>query len=262
MTKWINTVRGALTLKTTTFASFRDQNDAFFRGFLLILVVSLIVGLPYLVIDTITGINGEFSDREMADVTAGIQQGLDQALPWMTGIPDEVLEEIMAQMREGLTMGMRVGQEITSLPTLLPRPLSAFLEAFGSWASRPFADSGFPLASAALGTWLGYGILVMLAAKLLGGVSNMARFFGTTSLFAVPHFLKLLSPIPIIGGILGFVALTWGVVIYVKATAVSHELTIERALLAVFLPMLLLGLLFLLVGLGMGGIIAFLIAVQ
>ena len=262
MAEWISTVRGALTLDTQTFTAVRDQRDAFFRGFLLILLISLIAGLPFLAINTAAGIRGEFSDREMADVTADIERGLRQALPFMQGIPEDVREEILAQVRQGFAMGMGVGKQIADLPTFLPKPISAFLEAFGAWASRPFADSGFPLAGAALGTWLGYGIWVMLAAKLLGGQSNMARFFGTTSLFALPHLLKLLAPIPYLGGVLGFVAFIWGAVIYVKATAISHELTAERALLAVLLPLLALIILLLLMGLGLGGIIAFFAIVQ
>jgi hypothetical protein len=33
------------------------------------------------------------------------------------------------------------------------------------------------------------------------------------------------------------IAFLWGIVIYVKATMVSHELTVGRAIVAVFLPM-------------------------
>jgi hypothetical protein len=78
----------------------------------------------------------------------------------------------------------------------------------------------------------------MLAARLLGGRGGLAGFFGTTALFAVPHVLNVFNMAPYVGGVLGFIAFAWGAAIYVKATAVSHELSIERALLAVLLPVL------------------------
>ena len=56
---------------------------------------------------------------------------------------------------------------------------------------------GFPLAAVALGTWLGYGIWVMLFAKLLGGRSTLAGFFSTTALYAVPHLLSFFAFIPV-----------------------------------------------------------------
>jgi hypothetical protein len=76
----------------------------------------------------------------------------------------------------------------------------------------------------------------MLVAKLLGGRATLARFFGTTALFAAPHVLNIFGPLPFVGALLGLLAFLWGVGIYVKATAVSHDLSGGRALLAVVLP--------------------------
>ncbi len=75
----------------------------------------------------------------------------------------------MEQMRAGMDMGLRIGERIGGLPTMMPAPISRLLTAVGGWFSRPFSGAAFPLAAATLGTWLGYGIWVMLVAKLLGG---------------------------------------------------------------------------------------------
>ncbi len=68
--------------------------------------------------------------------------------------------------------------------------------AIGHWLSRPFASSPLPLAAATLSTWLGYGMWVMLAAKLLGGRGTLHGFFGATAFFAVPHVLDIFAACP------------------------------------------------------------------
>ncbi len=145
------------------------------------------------------------------------------------------------QMAEGnAAMVGSLAAQIDRLPTALPRPLARAFIGLGHWLSRPFASSPVPLAAAALGTWLGYGIWVMLAAKLLGGRGTLHGFFGATAFFAVPHVLDIFAGVPVAGPILGTVALIWGIVIYAVATGVSHRLSAGRALVAVFAPVVLL----------------------
>jgi hypothetical protein len=138
----------------------------------------------------------------------------------------------------GTRMAMQIANAIHQLPTRLPRPVGPLLASAGRWLSLPWQNALFPLGSAVLATWLGYGIWVMLAAKLLGGQGSLARFFGATALYALPHVLGIFARIPYLGGVLGFIGFAWGLVIYVRATAVSHELSIERALLSVLMPAL------------------------
>jgi len=259
MSDWIRIARGALTLDTETFTAFRARGAVFFRGFLLIVALALIVGLPTLVIDTVHGLRGDTA-TEIADATAGFEQGLAQAIPFMQGIPSDVREQILAQVRQSFQLGAQIGSEIAQLPTILPRPLSAVLEAVGKWLSTPFGGAGFPLAAATLGAWLGYGIWVMLAARLLGGRAGLAEFFGVTSLFAVPHLLNIFDRAPFVGGVIGFIAFLWGAIIYVKATAVSQKLSIERAILAVLLPLLVAVVLLIVAIIGVAGIMGIIVA--
>jgi len=238
MAEWIRALWGALLFKTEAFARLRNRRDAFLQGLLVILVVSLLAGLPALVTDTVKGLRPATPADEMADARAGFDRFLQQMEPLMEGLPADQREMILEIMQQSFQMGTQIATQIVSLPTILPRPVGHVLEAVGSWASRPFGGATFPLAAATVGTWLGYGIWVMLAARLLGGRGGLTAFFGTTALFAVPHVLDILGRVPYVGGVLGFIAFAWGVGVYVKATAVSHELSIERAILAVLLPVL------------------------
>jgi hypothetical protein len=238
MAEWIRALWGALLFKTEAFTGLRNRRDAFLQGLLVILVVSLLVGLPILVTDTVKGLRPAAPADEVADARAGFERFLQGIEPYMQSMPVDQREAIRSVIQQSFQVGMEIGSQIVSLPTFLPRPVGRVLQAAGGWTSRPFGGATFPLAAATVGTWLGYGIWVMLAARLLGGRGGLAGFFGTTALFAVPHVLNVFNMAPYVGGVLGFIAFAWGAAIYVKATAVSHELSIERALLAVLLPVL------------------------
>ena len=174
----------------------------------------------------------------------------------MQNLPPDVRDQLLSQIRQGFQTGQAIAARIEALPTILPRPVGRGLEALGKWLSRPFGGAVFPLSVATLGTWLGYGIWVTLMAKLLGGRADLPGFFGTTSLFAGPHLLNILGPVPILGPLAGFIAFVWGIGIYVKATAVSHELSTERALLAVLLPILILAVILIVVVFGVATFVA------
>jgi hypothetical protein len=228
----LETLRGALTLDGDFFRSFHARHDVFLRGVVLVVVVALIASLPLFIMDLVNHL-GTASNPAGA-VTQQFQQAMQNIAPYLQSMPPEA----QAQINQGFEAGSEIATRIAALPTPIPRPVGAALQALGSWLSKPFGNAGFPLSVASLGTWLGYGLLVMLFARWLHGRGDMAGFFGTTSLYAVPHLLNFLSPVPLLGPLTGLIAFFWGAAIYVKATAVSHELTLERALLAVLLPVL------------------------
>jgi hypothetical protein len=207
------------------------------------LIVSLLAGLPSFITETIKS----WQDRpdaqaEVAEATAAIENMLDQADTFLQGIPAPMRQQFLDQFRENFRIGLDIGTRIAALPTLLPQSVSRVLEQVGKWGSRPFGGAGIPLAAATLGAWLGYGIWVMLFAKLLGGKATLTGFFGTTALFAVPHLLLILRWVPYLGGLLALIAFVWGLALYIKATAVSHEISLDRAFFTVaFLPIVLPG---------------------
>lgn len=239
MKAWLRDLWAAARLRSEVFAGLSARADAFLRGFLVIVAVALIAGLPALVGDLLGGMGAEEAADALA-VRSSVRQAAERVLPALEGLglsPVE-REEMLAQITQGLDLGLYIGAETAALPTPLPEPSGAIFRAAGGWLSRPFADSGFPLAAAALGTWLGYGVWVMLFARLLGGSSTLHGFFGATALFALPHLLGIFGRVPVLGALLTVVAFAWGIAIYVKATSVSHQLSTARALLAVAAPVL------------------------
>jgi hypothetical protein len=236
MKTWLNTLWNASLLRSEAFSGFRDRRDVFFQGFLIIVAIALLVGLPSFAADAIRAAQPRQAEAQFEEASAEIEKGLAQMEPFLGFLSAEQREQLV-QLPQMIKPWIAAGVEISNLPTVLPSPLGALLQAFGAWLSLPFANAGFPLAAVSLATWLGYGLLVMLLAKLLGGRGTLAGFFGTSALYAVPHVLSFFVWIPCLGPILSLVAFVWGILIYVKATVVSHELTVGRAVAAVLLPM-------------------------
>jgi hypothetical protein len=261
MSEWVRTVRGALLFDTAFYHEFSQRNDVFLRGVIIVLLVALVASIPAFVINFANGLRGSAATpAEPNEISAGFDQALRQLQPALQNLSPDVREMVVAQIRQGFVMAVDLGTRIQRLPTILPRPIGGGLRAIGAWLSVPFGGSFIPLAVATLGAWLGYGLWAMLAAKILGGRSDLAGFLGTTSLYAVPHLLNVFSVVPVLNTIVWLVAFAWGLAIFVKATAISHEMSLERAVLAVFLPVLFLAaaaivlllLLAALIGLAMG----------
>lgn len=240
MAGWMRGMVDVARFRTDAYRQLAQRRDAFWRGFLVIVAIALLAGLPSLV----TGLAQGAAATEPASETAAARQAFKQGMEGLTtalnqfDISDADRAQMLTRVEEGFDLALRISGEVADLPTALPKPVGRLLEQVGGWLSQPFADGRFPLAAAALGTWLGYGVWVMLAAKWLGGRGTLVSFFGTTAMFALPHVVDVLTWVPYVGSALAFGAAAWGLAIYVKATAVSHQISGGRALLAVVLPLL------------------------
>jgi len=260
MTELLNTVRGAAALDIGTFVRFRDREDAFRRGVTILVLVALVVGMVAYAVDLVGGLINPPFEREMAEIQGGIEQWLQFAPQYMD---PELLEGFKEYFLPNFEAGMEIARKITTLRTPLPKGVSLFFETLGDWVQRPLAM---------LGGFLGYGIWVMLAAKLLGGKGRLQEFLGTAALSAVPYLLLILERLPCLGSILGVVAWVWGAIIWVVATAVTHgwaapqtteEGVVERyevnwgkAILAVILPALAVAVLVIIGAAGLGSMLA------
>jgi hypothetical protein len=244
MKAWLGTLWSASLLRSEAFTGFRDRRDVFFQGFLIIIAVALLVGMPPFLGNVVKAVQPRMSEAQLEEATTQFERGLKQIEPLLGLVPTETRQQLTDVTRVIKTW-IAAGVEISNLSAVLPRPLGALLQAFGGWLSLPFVESGFPLSVVSLVTWLGYGLWVMLLAKLLGGRGTLAGFLGTSALYAAPHVLNFFAWVPCLGSVLGLIAFVWGIVIYVKATLVTHELTVGKALVAVFVPMLALVLLIL-----------------
>jgi hypothetical protein len=212
--------RGALFLDTQTFVAQREARDTFRKGVLLVVVVTLLAGSLSFIVSTVKGILPPRWDAEREKVENQISQVLEF-------LPFEMDAETERMIVGSIEAGLDIGFEIAQLPTPLPRPVKGFLQALGGWITAPLLR---------LGGWMGYAFWVLLVAKLLGGRATLSQMLGCTALYVVPQILTILQVIPCLGAILGFIAFIWGLVIYVKATAVANELSLGRALLAAILP--------------------------
>jgi hypothetical protein len=120
------------------------------------------------------------------------------------------------------------------MPQPLPGWLAAGLSSFGAWLSWPLNW---------LALWIIYGVLVMIANKALGATMTLQRFYAATGYASIPLVLTGLNPIPCLGPLLGLVGIIWSVVIYARANEDITGLPRPRAIVAVLLPAVLLGLL-------------------
>lgn len=212
--------RGALFLDTQTFVAQREARDTFRKGVLLVVVITLLAGSLSFVVSTVEGFLTPRWDARREKVE-------DQISRVFEFLPFEMDTKTERMITGSIEAGLDIGFEIAQLPTPLPRPLKAFLQALGGWITAPLLR---------LGGWMGYAFWVLLVAKLLGGRATLSQMLGCTALYVAPQILTILQVIPCLGPVLGFVAFVWGVVIYVKATAVANELSLGRALLSAILP--------------------------
>jgi len=256
MSAWLRTLWNGILLREPAFADLRDHRNAFWYGLAIIAAVALLIHLPTLVGGVSAALRAQPVAVEMDQAMSELEQAIQQLRPLFGGMSDEMAGELMAQFKDGLRLGFEIAGKVETLPTYLPKPADRTLQAIGRWVSQPFAGGGFPLANVSLGAWLGYGIWVMLFAKLLGGRGTLAGFFGATALYAVPHVLRVFAFAPAVGPALSVIAYLWGAAVYVKATAVGHQMSVERALLAVLLPALIALLLAIMVATALATVIA------
>jgi len=254
MNTWVNTLFQAATFKTTAFESVARRRDAFYFGFVTIVAIALIVALPSFIgqlVDSVVPTPPDAAQEAMRSV----EQVFSQISPFMRDMTPEARQAILDQIDQFIEFGAQVAQQIEAVPRVFPAPIDGIFKSIGSYLSKPFADTRLPLAGVTLGTWLGYGIWVMLFARLLGGRAGLVSFFGTTALYVVPFLLAFFSFVPIVGPLLSLTAFVWGIAIYVKATAVSQEMSYGRSIAAMFLPLLVAAIIGLLIAGSIGALI-------
>lgn len=229
MSQPLQNVRGALLLEDSAFERMRDAEDGFTRGLMTVVAISLLVGLILSLVSFVNAVR-----TTPAEEIAAFQQGMEQAFRQMQAAgafgDEEFWRIFMENFEAGVAMGGRIGEVVVET-TPAPQPVVDFFEALGAWVSYPFGW---------ISTWMLYGLLTLMFAKLLGGTATIRQMLATTSLVAVPHLLNVLSFIPFVGFLLSVIAFFWGLAIYVKGTAVANRFDLGRGLLAVAAPIIVL----------------------
>lgn len=227
MNEMITTFRGALMLDTKTFSDLKASPDVFRKGITILVVIGLIVGLVTALVGTAQGLLANPA-ADLAQARATAEQQMKQFMP----------PEASAMFLDNMSMGFRIAERIVrETKSPLPHPVRVVFQQIGVMVSYPFGW---------LSSLLLYGALVHIAARLLGGRGTIAQMLGLTALTVAPYILSavsvILNAIPYAGGcltfLIGLVEFFWGIVIYVKGTAVAHEMSGGRALMAVLLPII------------------------
>jgi hypothetical protein len=214
------------------YREWRERPNLFLRGIVLIVLVTLIAGLITFGVNLVNNI----SPVNMADVRDEIEQAFEMQYQWNPGFQDP---EIRAMMEETLDVIVPMVTDIAQIEAPLPRGITGFFQAVGVWLSR---------ALSAIGGWLLYGALVLIAVKLLGGSAKLPDFMGTVALYAIPGLLGILNPVFCVGNILVIIGALWSIAVYVKAVSVASDLDLGRSVLAVFAPAIAIVLLGILLG--------------
>jgi len=218
----------ALLFRHEAYARHVARADVLKRGLALLVLVTLLAGVVSFIINLVGDLRPMSIEAQRREAEQTIQEFAGQMdnMRQYFDLPPEFERQIIPHIRAGMEMGLR----IEALPTRLPRPVGGVLQDLGAFLSLPFGR---------LAGWMGYALWVLLVAKLLGGRATVSQMLGTSALYAVPHVLDVLGPVPCLGGMLGLVAIAWGIGIYVKAVAVANGFSVGRAIVATLVPALL-----------------------
>jgi hypothetical protein len=221
----------ALFLESQAFAAMRDNKSPIKRGLIILIILGLALALAGIIGTTLEWASGPSLDAIRETIWDKYQQS-----PWWQFIEAEpqalaMFEQIWDQIWQ--VMGFMIPSPASSLSGLILKPIGLII------------------------SWLIFGFLAHLFARMLGGSASLSQTLGATSLAAAPQLLVLLTALPfvVVAGI-G----TWTLLCRYMAIRVTHDLSWARSLWSVILPPILLGfltfLLAMLLGIGLAPLIA------
>jgi len=233
MSSLINTLWRSVILDDDAYRDWRERPNIFLRGIVLILLITLIAELiPFAV-----NLYNQVTVPDPQEIREQIRESMEMQYRFNPIYGDPKVREMAEESFDAMASMIT---EIMAIRAPLPRGVGGFLTALGGWLAR---------AVGAIGGWLFYGALVLVAVNLLGGGANLREFYGMVALYAIPGLLAMLQPVPCAGFLLALVGSIWSIVVYVKATQVVSGLDRVRATVAVLAPAVVLVLAGLLLGL-------------
>jgi len=222
MRNGLHTIRGILLLQDEAFAEFKASPHALERGLLIVLVVALLVGLVNSAVGLVSGLRQVPLEAERQQVKQEAIGGFERGIAY-ANLDPELVEMIKTYMETGIDIGF----DIAALPTPFVGPVGTILQMMGAALSTPFSY---------VSGWLLYTLLVLLAAKILGGTATLQKMLGCTALHFIPYTLNVVQSVPWLGRLAGAIAFVWGALIFIKATAAANNMTTVRGFLATILP--------------------------
>jgi hypothetical protein len=217
----LNTLWRTVILDDGALQDWSERPNVFLRGIVLIILVTLVAELIVFGVNLVT----QVQPVDLTVIPEEMNRWYETQSQWTPEMGPE-FRKFWEGMMDVMFPMMR---ELSEIEAPLPRGIVGFLNAVGGWLARSVA---------AIGGWLFYGALVLIAVRLLGGKAKLPVFLGTVAVYIVPGLLAILQPIPCLGLLLALVGTVWSIVVYMKATSVVTGLDTGRSIVAVVAPIL------------------------
>ena len=131
--------KGALTFDTPTFTALSESGDAFRKGFMVLLLVGLLVGLVNGGAQLAQTLSYGSATGEMQAVLGQVEQSMQQGFNIARQYGAEIDPQVEQMVGEYLTYGFKIAEDVAKVPTPLPWPWGSIFEFLGGMASVPFA---------------------------------------------------------------------------------------------------------------------------
>jgi hypothetical protein len=219
ITKPFGLLWDALFLQREAYARMRDDDNPFVEGLFVLVVLGVALGLVGIVGATLEWA----SSPNIAEIRDTVLTNLQQ-MPWW---------QFMQQSAEAEATWYQIWNGIWDvIQATAPSPAGSLLG----------------IVTVPLGlivTWLIYGLLAYLFARLLGGLGTLNQTLGATALAAAPQLLNLLTVLPFV---VMFSLGTWTLLCNYMALRTVHGLNWQRSVAAAILPSVVLVLLAVVIG--------------
>jgi hypothetical protein len=201
----------ALFLDSDAYAELRDDDNPFIEGLFLLVIIGVLTALLALIGQVLAWA----STPNLASIKEVVFQNL-QGMPWWSQTAGSA-PGFAEEFRRWYDLGWQVFPALSGAPNPAGAAVNIVLWPLGLLVS-----------------WLIYGVLAHLFARMLGGRGGLGQTLGTTALAFTPMLLRGLEFIPFL--VIGSVAGTWQLLLRYKAVRATHGLTWGRAFWATMLP--------------------------
>ncbi len=235
MKRILNWAWRGLFLDPDVYEEMRQDNNPFVEGLFLIVVVAVIVAVVGVIGTTMAWLSAPNPVALQETIIRGLEN-----MDWYRQMAEFGGAEAIEQFRQTFN---QIWQGVISV--VFPNPATAALNII-------------LLPLSIIISWLVYGVVAHLVARLLGGKASLSETLGTTAFAVTPQLfnLVLLFPNVVVGGVVS----TWTLLCRYTALKTAHQLSWGRALTATILPLIILGLIGFVLAAGLAALVGSTIA--
>jgi len=199
----------ALFLQPQPYATMRDRKNPAGKGVVILIILGLVIALAGFIGSLLTWANSPDINAVQETVLKYLQQ-----MSWW---------EMMAVVPQAQAMWFQIWDTVWQMiGYLTPSPTSGLV----GFITTPLS---------LLFSWIFFGLVAHVIARMFGGKGQLGQTLGTTSLAAAPQLLMLFSAFPFVA----FAGIgVWTMLARYMAIRVTHDLSWGRALWVTILAML------------------------